>query len=313
MTTESVIGVVHTREEVCMKSFSPALAAHLASGATTLCSCWRIKRADNVVLGFTDHDRTISFGGVDHEPDSGLDGSSAVSHAGLQVGGLDITGAFSSDRITESDLEAGLYDDARVEAWLVNWAAPSERHLMRVGSIGEVRRAGSAFTAEVRSLSHALDQERGRIFRATCDADLGDARCTVNLASPDWTASAIVSETDGSARIRASVPGSRPTGFFDQGTLTFASGANSGGKTEVLRHVRDSAGDHVELWQPMAKPIEAGDAFTITAGCDKHFSTCRDRFDNVVHFRGFPHMPGNDFALSYPTPGDANNGGSNEA
>jgi len=28
-----------------------------------------------------------------------------------------------------------------------------------------------------------------------------------------------------------------------------------------------------------------------------------------VNFRGFPHMPGNDFALSYPMPGDANDGG----
>lgn len=292
-----------------MKSFSPALAAHLASGVTTLCACWRIKRTDNVVLGFTDHDRPITFGGVEHEPESGLDASAAVSHAGLQVGGLDVTGAFASDKITEGDLEAGLYDDARVEAWLVNWAVPAERHLMRVGSIGEVRRAGNAFTAEIRSLSHALDQERGRIFRATCDADLGDARCTVNLASAEWTASAMVAETDGFVRIRASVPGVRPTGFFDQGTVTFASGANSGRKTEVLRHVRDADGDHIELWQRMAQPIEAGDAFTIMAGCDKRFSTCRDRFDNIENFRGFPHMPGNDFALSYPTPGDANDGG----
>jgi len=292
-----------------MKSFSPALAAHLASRVTTLCTCWRIKRADNIVLGFTDHDRTITFGGVDHEPDSGLDGSAAVSHAGLQVGGLDIKGAFTSDRIAEPDLEAGLYDDARVEAWLVNWTTPTERHLMRVGSIGEVRRAGKEFIAEVRSLSHALDQERGRIFRATCDADLGDGRCTVNLASSDWTANAIVSATDGSARISASVPGLRPTGFFDQGALTFANGANNGRTTEVLRHLRNSDGDHIELWQPMAKPIEAGDAFTITAGCDKRFSTCRDRFDNIANFRGFPHMPGNDFALSYPTPGDGNDGG----
>jgi len=293
-----------------MKSFSPALAAHLASRATTLCTCWRIFRVDGVVLGFTDHDKTITFDGVDHEPESGLDASAAVSHAGLQVGGLDVTGAFSSEKITEGDLEAGLYDNARVEAWLVNWAAPVERHRMRVGSIGEVRRAGSAFTAEIRSLSHALDQERGRIFRATCDADLGDTRCTVNLASADWTASATVTETDGFTRIRASVPGTRPTGFFDQGCLTFTSGANNGRKSEVLRHLRDADGDHVELWQRMVAPIEAGDTFSISAGCDKRFSTCRDRFDNIENFRGFPHMPGNDFALSYPAPGGENDGGS---
>jgi uncharacterized phage protein (TIGR02218 family) len=293
-----------------MKSFSAELAAHLASGATTLCACWRIARADGIVLGFTDHDRALLFDDVEHEPESGLDASAAVSNAGLQVGGLDVTGAFSSEKISESDLEAGLFDNARVEMWLVNWAAPDERHLMRVGSIGEVRREGEAFTAEIRSLSHALDQERGRIFRATCDADLGDQRCTVDLASDDWTASATVLETDGFSRLVASVPGDRPTGFFDQGALVFTSGANAGRKSEVLRHRRDDDGDHLELWQPMADAIEVGDAFTVSAGCDKRFSTCRDRFANAVNFRGFPQMPGNDFALSYPTPGSGNDGGS---
>jgi len=30
----------------------------------------------------------------------------------------------------------------------------------------------------------------------------------------------------------------------------------------------------LELWQAMAKEVEAGDAFTIKAGCDKHFKSC---------------------------------------
>ena len=35
-------------------------------------------------------------------------------------------------------------------------------------------------------------------------------------------------------------------------------------------------------------------------GCDRQLSTCRDRFDNVANFRGFPHIPGNDCVLKYP-------------
>ncbi len=192
--------ITHPFKESTMKSLSASLAAHLASGATTLCTCWRVTRGDGEVLGFTDHDRALAFDGVDHEPETGLDASAAVANAGLQVGGLEVTGAFSSERISESDLEAGLYDNARVETWLVNWADSDQRHLMRVGSIGEVKREDQAFTAEIRSLAHALDQERGRIFRATCDADLGDQRCTVDLVSEDWTASATVTATDGPGR-----------------------------------------------------------------------------------------------------------------
>jgi uncharacterized phage protein (TIGR02218 family) len=56
----------------------------------------------------------------------------------------------------------------------------------------------------------------------------------------------------------------------------------------------------LELWQAMAKEVEAGDAFTIKAGCDKHFKTCSAKFDNSANFRGLPHVPGIDFALTYP-------------
>ncbi|MEL6861512.1 MAG: DUF2163 domain-containing protein [Pseudomonadota bacterium] len=34
--------------------------------------------------------------------------------------------------------------------------------------------------------------------------------------------------------------------------------------------------------------------------CDQRFETCRDVFANTENFRGFPHMPGNDFMLAGP-------------
>ena len=39
-------------------------------------------------------------------------------------------------------------------------------------------------------------------------------------------------------------------------------------------------------------------------GCDKRLATCRARFANAVNYRGFPHMPGNDFVTYYPVPGE---------
>jgi uncharacterized phage protein (TIGR02218 family) len=49
---------------------------------------------------------------------------------------------------------------------------------------------------------------------------------------------------------------------------------------------------------PMAAIVAPGDAFVVTAGCDKSFATCRDRYGNFKNFRGFPHIPGNDFLVS---------------
>ena len=106
----------------------------------------------------------------------------------------------------------------------------------------------------------------------------------------------------------ASGLGSFATDWFTRGLVTFTSGANAGRAQEVKRHVAGSEAT-LELWQPMAHAIAPGDAFTVTAGCDKHFATCQAKFANAVNFRGFPHMPGNDFLTAVAHPGDPANDG----
>ena len=167
-----------------MKSLSAALQAHLDSGTTTLAWCWRIERADGVVFGFTDHDRPLAFGGVTYEPESGFAASEIRSGADLAVDAQDAEGVLTSDTITETDILDGRWDNAAVEVWRVNWSAVSQRVLMRRGAIGQVRRGRLAFVAEVRSLAHVLNQTVGRTFQHACDAELGDARCGVDLDDP---------------------------------------------------------------------------------------------------------------------------------
>jgi len=87
------------------------------------------------------------------------------------------------------------------------------------------------------------------------------------------------------------------SGWFGGGKLVFTSGANAGRAAQIKRHAVGS----LEFWQAMSEPVAPGDAFTITAGCDKQFTTCKSKFANGVNFRGFPYMPGNDAALSAPT------------
>ena len=92
---------------------------------------------------------------------------------------------------------------------------------------------------------------------------------------------------------------------FTGGRVLFTSGANAGDAMEVKRHRMQDDTVTIALWQAMAQPIAPGDTFTVTAGCDKRFPTCRDRFANGINFRGFPAIPGNDFIISYPVPGRA--------
>jgi hypothetical protein len=214
-----------------MRTLDLGFKTHIESGATTLATCWKLTRADAVVLEFTDHDRTLSFGGVDYVPAHGLDGGEAPQKLGPQVDTAEVVGVLHAEAITEADIEAGLYDGAEVETWRVNWRDVSQRVLLRRATIGEIVREDGRFRAELRSGQQVLNRTHGRLYSVFCDAVLGDARCTVPHDHP-----------------------------------------------------------HFAL------------------GCDRALATCRDRFGNVPNFRGFPHIPGNDFVLRYPRQGDALNG-----
>jgi len=292
-----------------MRAIPPALQEKLDFGATTLCRCWLITRRDGVVQGFTDHDETITLGEVICLAAAGLDATEATERLGLQVDGAEVSGALSDEALTEADLAAGRYDAASIETWLVDWSEPTLRVLLTKGVLGEVRRTGNAFTAEVRSLADRLNQESGRLYTAACSADLGDARCMVDLMQPTLRGSGMVAALTGTSSFTANGLESFADGWFTGGRLTFSSGANAAVAIEVNQHRVDGGEVTIALWQAAAEPIAPGDAFVVTAGCDKRFATCRDRFGNGANFRGFPHIPGNDFVMSYPSPGKAGNGG----
>jgi uncharacterized phage protein (TIGR02218 family) len=296
-----------------MRPVPAALQARLDSGVTTLAQAWTLTRRDGLVMGFTDHDRDLVIDGVVHRAGTGLAASEASSRFDLSVDGGEIAGAFDDAVLTDADLAAGRYDAAAVETWLVDWSEPSLRLLTARGTLGEVRRQGAAFVAELRGPADALAQDSGRLYTARCNADLGDARCRADLGNPAWHSSGSVAALRGVSQFEADGLGGFADGWFGAGRLLWTSGANVGLAMEIKQH-RLAAGHVVlSLWQAMPEPLASGDAFTVTAGCDKTLATCRDSFANVDNFRGFPHVPGNDFVMSYPMPGtvmDDGGGGS---
>jgi uncharacterized phage protein (TIGR02218 family) len=286
-----------------VRSIPPALQAKLDAGVTTLARCWIITRRDGIVMGFTDHDADITVAGTLCHAGTGLNASEATARLGLQVDGAEIAGALADESLAENDLAAGRYDAASIEVHLVDWSDPSLSLLLSKGVLGEVRREGAAFTAELRSLAHRLNEESGRLYTATCSADLGDARCTVDLTDPALHGSGTVVSLAGTSAFHAAGLDAFADGLFTAGKLSFTSGANAGFAVEVKTHRLALDGVLIELWQQAPEPITIAEAFTVTAGCDKRFATCRDRFANSINFRGFPHIPGNDFVISYPVPG----------
>jgi uncharacterized phage protein (TIGR02218 family) len=293
-----------------MAGLNEGLVAHVESGSTTLCRCWAIIRRDGAQYGFTDHDVSLNFDGIAFRADTGLTAAALQQGTGLSVDNGEAMGALSDAAVREDDIEAGRFDGAEVSAWLVNWAEPDQRWLQFRGSIGEIRRAGGAFHAELRGLTEALNRPLGRVYQKPCTAVLGDASCGVDLAQPGYFGAwEVVGVEDGRVFRWDDLPGFE-AGWFARGRLEVETGTAVGLWGMVKRDRIEDGGRVIELWQPLRGGIQVGDMVRLVAGCDKRLDTCRLKFGNLVNFQGFPDIPGDDWMMAVPKSTGANTGGS---
>ncbi|UWQ30425.1 DUF2163 domain-containing protein [Leisingera sp. M523] len=293
-----------------MSCLSNALQAHLQTGVTTLCRAWALERRDGTVLGFTDHDCVLSFDGLRFQPGSGLTARAVSQATGLSVDNTEALGVLSDAAVREVDIEAGRFDGAEVRCWLVNWQNVSMRWLQFRGSIGEIRRAGGAFEAELRGLTELLNQPLGRIYQKPCTAVLSDAACRFDLETPGY---AVELQTVAVERNEVfhwdALPGFEPE-WFAGGRLTVLSGAAAGLWGAVKADQTKAGGRRITLWEPIRAAVAPGDTVRLEAGCDKRMETCRLKFNNLVNFQGFPDIPGEDWVMAVPRQSGMNTGGS---
>jgi len=288
----------------------PALEAHLKSGLTTVARCWGIERTDGRRFGFTDHDLDLSFDGHVFKAQTGLTSTALEQSTGLSVDNSEAMGALSDASVSDADIEAGRFDQAQVFCWLVNWSNVSERTLMFRGTIGELRRAGGAFHAELRGLTEALNRPLGRVFQKPCTAVLGDSGCGFDLEAAGYSDLRAVDDVSENRIFRwRNLSGFAP-GWFERGRLTVQSGPAKGLRQSIKQDRIDGEIRIIELWEPIRASISSDDQVLLEAGCDKRHTTCRFKFDNILNFQGFPDIPGEDWMMSYPRQAGENSGGS---
>nr|WP_272210659.1 DUF2163 domain-containing protein [Marinicella sp. W31]MDC2876560.1 DUF2163 domain-containing protein [Marinicella sp. W31] len=291
-----------------MRVMNAALEAHLSQDTTTVCYCWRLTMKNGAVLGFTEHDRDLFFATTLFLAASGFVASGFEVEEGLAASTNEVVGGFSHDAITEEALAAGDYDGARVEIFIVNWQEPGQHQIIQVSEVGEVSREGGGFGAELRAITHRLSQPQGRSITRRCDAVFGDAACGFDRQSPGFFKTGTIVAAESETRLVIAADGTAAEGFFSHGLLTFESGGLSGRAFEIETSGLLAGTIRIDLWLPLEKMPDASDQVRLTAGCDKAFTTCREKFGNHLNFRGFPHVPGADFAYSYVNGESAHDG-----
>ncbi|WP_170788807.1 DUF2163 domain-containing protein [Ruegeria lacuscaerulensis] len=287
-----------------------SLQAHLQTGLTTTCRCWAIMRPDGQVYGFTDHDLELQFEGLTFKASTGLTAAAVEQATGLSIDNSEAMGALSDAAVREQDIEAGRFDGAEVKAWLVNWAQPEQRNLQFRGSIGEIRRAGGAFHAELRGLTDLLNRPLGRIYQKPCTAVLGDRSCRFDVGAPGFHAEAQIARLTAGSVLEVTGAEAALAAWFERGRVDVLSGQAEGLWASVKQDEPISGGRRITLWSGISGGLAAGDHVRLTAGCDKRMETCRLKFSNLINFQGFPDLPSEDWVMAVPKKSNPNAGGS---
>ncbi len=284
-----------------MRQFSNDFANHIALGETNLATCWRITRQDGIVLGFSNHDEELEFDNTIFKPNFGADIGEVASKLGAQTDSSEIVGIINSDSISEKDILLGFYDGAKVETFMVNWKDPNMHELLRTDYIGEITRTDNIFRVELRSAQVELNIAKGKIYQSFCNARLGDNDCTIDLEQPQYKTDIIVNEIRDDFTIITDLISGIDNGYFSFGKAIWLDGERKNKADIITKHNNIDNQSHISFSEPIRDWVKIGDSLTIYAGCNRHFDTCRDKFSNIINFRGFPHIPGDDFILRYPT------------
>lgn len=279
-----------------MKEISAALQSHLDGELTALAELIKITRDDGNVIAFTTHDADIECDDVIYTADGSYSGDRLRQDVNLKANDYDIAGLLGSAKITKEDLETGLYDHSRIDVSMCNWRDLSQGVVrIRRGWLGEVIFSDGQFMATLRGLQDLLSRRVGQTYTPECRYDLGEARCGVALDELA-VAGSVTSISDKSVFMDDTR--SEESGFFNDAKLTWTSGLNSGLSVEV--NGWDLSSKRFRLWLPVPHEITVGDMYIVAPGCDKRFTTCKARFNNVANYGGFPHLPGLSKILLYP-------------
>jgi uncharacterized phage protein (TIGR02218 family) len=301
-------------ERDAVKPASDALKALLATRAFAVGDLYTFTLVGGGVLRYTSYDTDIVYNGNTYAcggqggPFFDRSGNKAKCRwkIGVEVDTLSFDvipgAALVNGQPFLSAVRQGVFDGAELELGRAFFAPPGQGShppvaiqaatgivVLFLGRVAEIDAGRSLATFNVNSHLELLNQNLPRnLYQPGCVNTLGDASCGVALASFAVAATAAAGST--ASIINASVTNPL-AGYFDQGKVTFTSGANAGLSRSVKQCVFGAPGT-IALLAPFPNAPAPGDAFTLFPGCDKSLGVngC-PKFDNVPNFRGFPFVP----------------------
>lgn len=276
---------------------------------THFCQCWKITRRDGISFAYTTFNEKIDFMGTTFKPCNGVTASAAESGivGDNDIGDVELTGICATGEITSTDILNGLYDNAVIDGYLVGWSPEDRGSSKRIvkGIIGKATIDNNKYTFEILTLGAKLKQTGiTRTYSPACRFTLGIPPCPTNLVSY-LVAGGVTNITEANSFNRTRQRQfycstlTQGAGHFDNGTITWVTGQNSGIQSEVKSY--DNVSKLITLWNTSPYEIQIGDTFILSPGCNKSKEDHLIKFGlNLSSFGGFPNIPGSDAIRKTP-------------
>lgn len=234
---------------------------------------------------YTDGDVAMTFDGETYSP-------ATLSRS--------LTKHDSQSEVTSLQIDAAYVEDPVLEFIAVNpveilWVSvsklfrdqdPLEAGIIFIGQIKDVSFKGMAAKINCVGFEHFLKQTIPKWrYQLTCNHIIFDSKCT--KAEADYkTTTTVVLDSTGTELTSADFD-ALEDGYFTGGKVVFGDEART-----IVNHV----GSVVTLMYKM-KELEDNDSVDAYPGCDGRIETCKDKFDNLLHYLGFPFIPEENPAL----------------
>ena len=290
-----------------MKNFPADLITHLAGDTHTLAWCVIITRKDATVYRYTTYDANLTVGGQTYKADPGFRLTDFAFDVEGSVTTFSLDFSYKSGEVTKVDVIGGLFDNATVQLYLVNYHDTAQTALIIKAHVGKPQIKDNECSLECHSLMQHLHQRVGDLVSPTCRAIFADKNddnlCKLDPASYTFAGAVVSIISDGLKFTDTTIGAAQVVdNYFTNGKITFTAGNNDGLSMEVQEHDLTGGKNTITLALPLAFTLTIGDTFDAKAGCDGTTSNCSTKFlsSNILNFRGEPHVPGPDVVGQYP-------------
>ena len=269
------------------RNINPAFLDYLKNNdSLTICYALKVITKDNIIRGYTNNTDAFVYEGILYDASLGLDSSEISQQSDGTVSSATFHCIIDGVMIKTDKIDYGQLDSAQFELFVLNYNDfTMGKIIMQTGFFGVVSYHENSLTVELRSLTQSLNGKFVELCSERCRANLGDNRCRANLVrhTVQGAVIGVIKE-----RLSFVIDITKEDNYFTEGIIKFTTGNNA----ELQQEIKTHFDDQIILYLPMLYPINIGDQFIAVAGCNKHINTCREKFNNILNFRGEPHVPG---------------------